>query len=255
MSKKRNNRRGEARNERVLAAVHKKHKVTTTEIAQVTGGSVWTVQRAVRQLEDDGAVVWLKGGEVTLPQHSAPGASVINYSDSSGGAAEIALLVRNDQAVILDSGPFSLAVAEAIDSDFNGTIITNSPAIAQVVARHTTARVQVIGGRLRNGALIPRATEDISFLENIAASPCVLDQCSVDRQEISTSDADALEIKRAMIYRARVVVVSVSSEALDRTDSFIIGPITKITHLVLQNGAGSTDVEKYEQLGIRIIRP
>lgn len=255
-SVKKSNAAGIKRNEDVLAAVGRQGETSIQAVAGETKYSISTVQRAVADLVAGGDLVWLKGGGVALKSVVRDEGADQDPDESANRstATKVLKIIRSNHVIVLEGSPFSLALARQIDKSYTGNIITNSPRIAQALSEHPHAKVQVIGGRLQNDVMIP-VERDIRFLETVAADPCVLGRCSVDLEDVSVSDADELEIKKAMIARARTVVVPVSRGDLNQKSNFILAPSNKITHLVLRNGVGSESLKEYEQMGLEIIRP
>ncbi|HEU0143574.1 MAG TPA: DeoR family transcriptional regulator, partial [Nitrososphaera sp.] len=173
--------RGEIK-ELILEYLLENPTMCTSEIALRYGVSKDTSKRAINELGEEKRARPFHGGVARLSPSNLTYAAFADKVPwvKPSTAETIAQLVQNDQAVIIDWSPIALPLAQYIPIDLRSTIITNSPAIAMAFEEHRHVEVRVIGGQLREGALVPVEDEEIKFLKTIRVDLCVLGLCYVD---------------------------------------------------------------------------
>ena len=242
-----------------LALEHLSHVPTlrTAKFAEEIDVPYPTVRRAFKELITDGLVEFFHGGISAISSTSssvvAPASKTPQVLAST--VDDLARLIQNGQAIILDWSPLTRQLAQHVSIDLRAIVITNSPVVATSFSEHRQVEVRMIGGRLHNEVLVPTEEEETKFLEIVHVDLCVLGLCDIDRKiGISTSDLDQRKIRKAMISNASNVVVQVSDENLGSASPYIIGPFSKITHIVTCNSVADEKLKPYEDSGITILR-
>jgi DeoR/GlpR family transcriptional regulator of sugar metabolism len=184
------------------------------------GVSEETIRRDIKRLAADGLADPVFGGAVLKPA-SGPATRPVppvgerglvegEAKDAIGAAA--ARLVEPGQAVILDAGTTTLAVARRLARHRSLTVITNSIPVAQLCAENPTAITYVVGGKLVPGSLSmigPGAERDLA---QISADWAFIGAAAVDVDGGFTSaDPYEAQVKRAMIRAARNAVIVVDA--------------------------------------------
>ncbi|HEX2555631.1 MAG TPA: DeoR/GlpR family DNA-binding transcription regulator [Microvirga sp.] len=182
------------------------------------GVSEETIRRDIKRLAADGLADPVFGGAVLRPAAgSAPrpvppvgerGLVEGEAKDAIGEAA--ARLVEPGQAVILDAGTTTLAVARHLAAHRNLTVITNSIPVAELCARNPTGVTYVVGGKLVPASLSmigPGAERDLA---QISADWAFIGAAAVDvAGGFTSADPYEAQVKRAMIRAARQAVIVV----------------------------------------------
>lgn len=179
------------------------------------GVSEETIRRDIKRLAADGLADPVFGGAVLKAAPGAPrpvppvaerGLVEEEAKDAIGAAA--ARLVQPGQAVILDAGTTTLAVARHLAAHRGLTVITNSIPVAQLCAGNPTAVTYVVGGKLVPGSLSmigPGAERDLA---QISADWAFIGAAAVDvRGGFTSADPYEAQVKRAMIRAARQAVI------------------------------------------------
>ncbi|MBB5414162.1 DeoR/GlpR family DNA-binding transcription regulator [Paraburkholderia atlantica] len=126
----------------------------TTSIAQLAEAlavSDETIRRTVKPLIEEGLLIKVHGG-VMLPSHleESPFRRRMHEhrAEKEIVARQICELVQDGDSLILDSGTTCTHIAQALRSRSRLTVITNSAAIASLLAQHNGNRVFMAGGEL-----------------------------------------------------------------------------------------------------------
>lgn len=253
------------RQQQILLIVTRKGAATVSELSEQFEVSQFTIRRDLDELADKKLILRGHGGAVSLGSNSGDIATSVthlrfterkdvNRPVEPESVLAIARLVQNDQAIILDRSYLALSLSQHLADDLRAVVVTNSPEVAMTFNEHNQVEVRVIGGHLRNGILIPTSVEEIEFLQMTRSHLCVLGSCSLDSTiGISVSDPEHARVMRAMVANAAKVVTTVSLETLNNAARFIVGPLTKLTHLVVDNTLPNESLKPYMELGITIV--
>ncbi|MDQ4136474.1 MAG: DeoR/GlpR family DNA-binding transcription regulator [Pseudomonadota bacterium] len=209
------------------------------------GVSEETIRRDIKRLAADGLADPVFGGAVLKPapgsdsRHVPPvgerGLVQEEAKDAIGAAA--ARLVEPGQAVILDAGTTTLAVARHLAVHSNLTVITNSIPVARLCADNPTAVTYVVGGKLVPGSLSmigPGAERDLA---QISADWAFIGAAAVDvAGGFTSADPYEAQVKRAMIRAARRAVIVVDSTKFGTRRFSTFARADDIAHVVTTTG-------------------
>ncbi len=231
-------------------------KVLATELCESLQVSEDTIRRDLRDLFEMGVIQRVHGG--ALPRSTTEN-YVTRQKQNVAAKVEIAQaaiqLVHNGQVIIMDGGTTTYQVAQRLPSDLRATIITNSPAIATLLAEHRQVEVILLGGKLYKTSLVTTGVETVEGLRTFKADICMLGICSLHVDVgISIPDLEELYVKRAMIASSADVVALASSEKLDTASPYIVGAIKELTHLVTDASVPAQTLAPYRDRGITILK-
>src|SRR5262245_6669856 len=138
------------RRQEILGRLERDGKVVASELVVSLGVSEDTVRRDLRDLAEQGLLQRVHGGALPAPPTTGSFARRLEVSRTAKLAlADAALpLLAGARVIVLDGGTTSLALAQALPSGHDGTVVTNSPPIATALAGHPAAEVVLVGGRL-----------------------------------------------------------------------------------------------------------
>jgi DeoR/GlpR family transcriptional regulator of sugar metabolism len=236
-----------ARDGRVLAA----------DLAVSFGASLDTIRRDLRELASAGLCERVYGG--ALPVSAASGTFAERALQAPARKAALgraaASLVAAGSVVFLDAGSTNRAIAEALPTGRDLTVVTNAPAIAAVLAGKPGVELVAIGGRVhpRIGAAVGvRAVRD---LREIRIALAFLGACAVDeRAGVAAFDPEDAEFKRALAATADAVAVAATTDKLGTGAPFVVMPAGDLAHLIVEADAPEDALAPYAALGVRLHR-
>ncbi|MEK6796833.1 MAG: DeoR/GlpR family DNA-binding transcription regulator, partial [Spirochaetota bacterium] len=121
-------------------------------------------------------------------------------------ARKAASLVTPGETIIIDGGSTTYYLAEHL-SDIELTVITNSFAIADVLARSSAATVVLLGGILyRESQMMINPFSD-TLLSNYSASKLFMSPQGIDERGMTNTDTSLIAVERMMIERSREVII------------------------------------------------
>ncbi|MCU6478937.1 DeoR family glycerol-3-phosphate regulon repressor [Arthrobacter silviterrae] len=203
----------DVRRTEIVAIVARERVARVADLAELLGVSVVTVRRDIEALDDAGLVQKIHGG-AKLPGDAGthePGfelKSTQSTQEKKAIAQAAVQLVHDGMAIGLSAGTTTWALAKALSSRKNLTVVTNSVKIADVF-QGAGSRVSVIltgGERTPSDALVgPIATQSVRSLH---LDILFLGVHGVDEVAgFTTPNLLEAEMDRALIEAARRVVV------------------------------------------------
>lgn len=244
------------RQQHILAVLRTEGRVVAADLGHRLRCSDDTVRRDLDRLAAEGLVQRVHGGALAVND------SVVPYAVRAGelGAEKAAIaatavrLIKPGSVVLLDGGTTCCEFARQLPPDIQATFITPSPTAALELVKRRDARVQLLGGQLSAETRSTVGAAVTDALHNIRPDLCVLGPCGLHPTlGISVSDIDELPVKVAMIDSALAVVALAVTQKLGTVLPFRVGPISKLTHLIVNDKAPESDLMPYRDQGINVI--
>ncbi|HEY8913346.1 DeoR/GlpR family DNA-binding transcription regulator [Lacisediminihabitans sp.] len=255
-----------ARRVQIRTLIEERGFARVAQLSRQFGISEVTVRADLDALADDNVVQRVHGGAVVGTPARPAGLerpfeqSMLASSDEKariGRAA--AALIESDQAVVLDVGTTTTAIAAAMlerDDLQNVVVITNALNIAlalePAIPRFT---VVVTGGTLRPlqhslvdplaGVVLDRIRADIAFIG------CSGVHVTAGITNVNLPEAD---VKRRMIATAARTVVVADSSKLGVAQLSRVAPLAEIDTLITGGEADAAVVETLRDAGLRVIQ-
>jgi DeoR family fructose operon transcriptional repressor len=227
----------EERQQRILEILRDEGKVSVDVLADLFGVSAPTIRADLGALEIRRLLRRTHGGaiplETTLYEPPFGVREQTQRDEKRRIARTAASRVRDNETVLLDAGTTVTEMARFLQDRRGLTIVTNSLPTAYELAEFETITVILIGGQLhpqRRATLGPLATD---FLRDI-----IVDRAFIGVNGVSEAagytvvDFDAAQVKRAMMARAREVVVVADHSKLGEATFASVGPLSSAQVLI-----------------------
>jgi DeoR family transcriptional regulator, aga operon transcriptional repressor len=253
----------EARREKILSIVEQHGFARVSQLSRFLGVSEVTVRADLDVLAEShiiqrvhgGAVAGLRSRALERPFEQAMLTSVEEKKRIGRAAAQ---LVRSDNAVILDVGTTTTAVARALavrEDIRDVVIITNALNIAlefeKAIPRFT---VIVTGGTLRpqqHSLVAPMA--DMLF-DRMQADIAFIGCTGVDRTVgITNANVPEADMKRRMLETAHRGVIVADSMKLGVTQLSRVAPISDVDTLITGAAADPARLRELREAGLEIL--
>jgi DeoR family transcriptional regulator, aga operon transcriptional repressor len=167
-------------------------------------------------------------------------------------AASAVSMVREGQVIILDSGTTTTAIARALRSFQNLTIITNAVNIAAELAG-TAVEVILTGGTLRKNSfsLVGPIAEET--LRRLSADLLFLGVDGFDvHYGLSTPNLMEAKVNRVMVEVAKRTVAVCDSSKFGRRSLSLIVPTSALQEVITDRGAPKSDLSVLKQARIEV---
>jgi DeoR/GlpR family transcriptional regulator of sugar metabolism len=241
------------RRQSILARLEREGRVVASELVASLGVSEDTVRRDLRDLAEDGLLHRVHGGALPSAPRVAFATRLEHGSEEKIALAEAALpLLEGARVIVLDGGTTALALARRLAPSFDGTVVTNAPPIASVLAGHPSAEVLLVGGRLFKDAQVTVGAAAVEALRSVRADVCVLGVCSFHPDVgVTTFDRDEADVKRAMVACSDVVLALATADKLSSANPWVVAELDQVHHLVTDGKDALT--RPYATAGINVV--
>ena len=214
--------------------------VSVTSLTRDLGVSDMTVRRDLRKLEKQGSVRVVHGGVSALhgPMHNPAFVSRSRMDEAAKKAiAETALgLVSETDTIAIDAGTTTYALAQALPHGFDGTIVTHSVPVIQLLLNRGGGKVVGLGGELLHESQAFTGQMTVDAVQGLRVSTLFLGAAAVDERGVYVATDKERPTKLALIDVADQVVLLADHTKFAISAPVLLCPHDRITTLV-------TDVE------------
>lgn len=243
------------RKREILRLLYLTGYVEAKDLAQQLGVDGSTIRRDLDALARAGHLQRTHGGA-----QARAGAIDVPYAVKRGEhlmakqgiAAAAALLVRDGDSVLLDSGSSTYQLAVALAGRRNLTIVTNDLLIGQAVADYPGLHLLVTGGELLTYTYTLFGDRAVAFVEDLRVDWTFIGADAID-VEAGITNTNTLEIplKRQMLAVARTTVVLADSSKFGRRSLVRVAGIEEVDRILTDDELDIADESRY---GMRLHR-
>jgi len=239
----------------ILALLAEEGVAQIAQLSRRFGVSRNTIRRDLKQLEDEGLVMLAHGGAVSR-QYPPMGVPIQMRQDQFGKEKQrigerAAVLVHDGDAIIIDSGTTTERMIPSLKGKTGITVITNGINIALV---GTPGINTVLSGGILNETTISTAGFHAeSFIAQFHVRTAFIGAGGVTLDGVSNTNAFEVQIKRAMIECADVVVFLATHDKIGNVSIAPLAPLSAIDLIITDDKADSREVEAYRERGVEVI--
>jgi len=229
----------EERQQQILERVKRQGKVSVEELTELFRVSAPTVRADLTSLEERRLLRRTHGGalalETTLYEPPYSERSVARQPEKARIAACAAARVQDHETVLLDAGTTTYEIAMQLKDRMGLTVVTNSLQAAWALMDAPGNQVETI---LIGGAIHPRRRATLGPLASEVLKALQVDRAFIGVNGVdikagwTATDFDAAQVKRAMMERAREVVIVADSSKLGVSTFASIAPLTSAHVLI-----------------------
>lgn len=215
----------EERHAKILELLSDRGRIRNRELAALLAVTEPTIRKDVADLARQRLLHRTHGGIIAVRPTFEPELSARvtrNVDAKSRIAAACLALIATGDAVYLDGGSTVLRLAELlVESDEparNVNVLTNALAVAQTLAEHPGVRHTVLGGTFRptGGCFVGPLT--LSDLDNFTVNVAFIGVTGLTEHGFTVADLGEAQVKKAVIDRARRVVIAMDHTKLGAAD-------------------------------------
>ena len=246
------------RRELILRVLREGRFAAVADIAELAKSSEATVRRDLTRLESEGLARRVRGGgEIAAP---AQGAAELPLERRKGIMAEkkrliaraAAGLCHDGETVLIDGGSTTFHMAEFI-SGLKLQVITNSFAIAVELVRRSRCTVILNGGIINPESQLVLDPFAEDMFANYAASKAFMGVYGIDETGATNTETLLIKTERAMIDRARELVILADSSKFDRRGSLWLCGFDRISTIITDSGISDRHRELAASKGVKLI--
>lgn len=244
------------RKQLILEKLEAEGQVQSTALSLFFSVSEDTIRRDLRELAAEGRLQRVHGGALPASSAIAPFAErqSVKMDAKKRVARRGAQLISPGQVVIIDGGTTTSELITFLPPDLPITVVTHSPGIALGLVGHPSIEVILIGGRLYKHSIVTVGAAAIEDINNIHADLFFMGVTGVHPEAgLTTGDYEEACIKRAFSGRAAETVVLASPEKINTASAFVIGDLSLVNTLVVENTTDERWVSAIKEKGVTVI--
>ena len=245
--------KNDERREKIYDMLVREEKMSVNDIIRRVGDSPATIRRDLTFLEKNGYILRTHG----YAKYIQP--EIVHMKEFSADKIAIARaavkLVEEGDALLLDSGFSTLALAYQMVGMKNLSIVTNSIPVAHLYSTHGEIQTYLTGGflRVREAALVGREVEE--YVSRIHVSKLFLSTTGVRGTEgLSCVTPFQAEVKRAFMRAADQVILLIEHGKFDIDALMVFARFEEIDCIVTSEPIASPDLATHlDKLGVKVI--
>lgn len=251
----------EERQRLIGEVVRQNGMATVAELSEKFEVSEITIRRDLAELSDRGVVERAHGGAIALTsqvQGDEPPvvqrmAMLRHCKEAIAGAA--AELIGNGESIFIGSGTTTAYLARRLTGRQGLTVVTNALTVARELAIADNVTTVVTGGMMRHSelSLIGHIAE-ISLRE-VRVDKVFLGIPAVSVEHGLTNDyLPEVMTDRAIIQMTQQLIILADHSKFGKTGSAYVAPIEQVSVLVTDSETDLSQISRFQQHGIRVIR-
>jgi DeoR family ulaG and ulaABCDEF operon transcriptional repressor len=250
------------RHELILRILRQDRFASLSDLTELLRCSEATARRDLAKLERRGKLRRIRGGAEsadTAPDQSK-NTPQLPFEYRKGIRLEYKRLIARKavslcsagETVIIDGGSTTFQMAEFL-RDAQLKIITNSFAIAETLIKHSRNTVILNGGIVYpESQLILDPFQEEGF-RNYTATKAFMGAYGIDEMGATNTDMLLIKTERAMIERARDLIILVDSSKFNRRGNLMLCGLEKISTIITDRGITEQQREMLIAKGVRVI--
>jgi DeoR family fructose operon transcriptional repressor len=248
------------RQQAMTQLVRERGRISVVELASQYEVTTETVRRDLSLLEDRNLVRRVHGGAVpadalTLIEAGLPDRDVSRIEQKQRIAvAAVELLPRADSTVIVDAGTTTVRLSRLLPANLRISVITHAVPIAAQLAGSPQIELHLLPGRVRRHTPAAVGPETVEALDKVRADLAFVGTNGLTVEHgLSTPDRTEAAVKRAIVERARRVVVLADSSKVGVERTIKFAELSAIDTLVTDKEIATSDRRAIERAGVEVI--
>jgi len=244
------------RQDYIIHQVNLHNKVLLTHLSEQLQVSNDTVRRDLQELAEQGRIIKVHGGAVSLSFHNGFQVSkeVYAYQQKKIIAKKAVSLIHDGMFILSGGGTTVLEMAQALPHDLKATFISGSlPALMEYTS-HPLIDVIAIGDKISKSSRISVGPEAISKIMEFKVDLCFMGINALNLNDgVSDNDWDIVQVKKAMIAASKRLVCLTISEKINSRQPIPICNISKIGTLITELPPDDPLLQPYVEAGIKVL--
>jgi DeoR/GlpR family transcriptional regulator of sugar metabolism len=246
------------RRQAILDRVNEAGRVSVAELSQGFGLSEVTIRQDLQALADGNLLLRTHGGAIaanaTREYLSLNLRRQQQVQEKAHIGAAAAALIRDGDAIFLDSSSTALAIALCLKDRRYLTVVTNGLEVAQELLDAGGVEVFVIGGRLRRDTASLVGTAGLDILRHVNLRRGFFGSHGITPEEgLTDVSSDEAELKRPVVDACREVVAVVDRTKWGRVGVASFASAAQITKVITDRDAPRDLVDQIRSCGADVI--
>ncbi len=247
---------GNARLGALVEVLQRDGRVDVAELAASFGTAEMTIRRDLDRVVAMGLARRVRGGAISLLMRGEElpfAMRMLDRAEAKGRiAAAVTEVLRDGEAVLLDSGTTAVLVGRKLASR-RLTVMPMSLHAASALAAQESIRLLMPGGETRPGELAMVGPLALASIGALRFDTTVLTCCGLSDDRVTTHDLRDAEVKQAMIRSSARVILAADSSKFRQTAMAVVGPATMADLVVTDTAAPAAAVDALRSAGVEVL--
>ena len=240
----------------MIEVLQRDGRLDVASTAATFGTAEMTIRRDLDRIVALGMARRVRGGAISLLMRGEElpfALRVLDRAEAKGRiAAAVAAVLRDGEAVVLDSGTTAVLVGREL-ANRRLTVMPMTLHAASALAAHESIRLLLPGGDVRPGELAMVGPLALASIGALRFDTAVLTCCGLDDDRITTHDLGEAEVKRAMIQSAARVILAADGTKFRQTALAVVAPTTDVDMIVTDTDAPAEAVDSLRAAGLEVV--
>lgn len=247
------------RREIINAYIQNKGEVKLKELEKLFPEvSTMTLRRDLSYLESKGQIVRVRGGAKSVNLFSSLKEDMYSLRAMENVEAKMKIAkkaldyVERGRSYFIDSGTTMMCLAKVLpDEDLS--ILTSGPNIALEIIKNNNPSVTLVGGQLSRNNLSTSGANSLNFIKDINVDIAFMATSGFSLEYgFTCGDYNECELKRAVIRKARKVILLMDVSKIDKNMPFTFATLKDIDVLICDKALPEDIVQAAERYGVEI---
>lgn len=246
----------EERQEKILAILKEKRKLSVTDMSERFNVSGATIRTDLRLMEEAGLLTRTHGGAIMRTRVSFEIGSdqreSLNLSAKELVGQRAAGLVEDGDIIVLDTGTTTLHIAQHLRERRNLTVVTNDFMIARTLEDFDGVQTILLGGMVKKGYHCVTNWSNQSMLDTLNIDKAFMGVNAFSLQRgACVADMLLAETKRQMVQHANQLIIVCDHSKLNSTSLAQFAPSERVDILVVDRLPENSDA--WHEAGIALL--
>lgn len=251
----------EERRNKVLDYINRNSRADVAELASYINCTEATIRRDLDYLEENDLVIRTYGGAIKKEKQKSVWQTtpvsdrlILNTDSKQHIAASAAEMIEEGESLMIDGGSTTYIFAEAIRNKNNLLVITNAPAIAELLVSSPDNEVIVTGGEMFKGTFAIGGSETENQLKNFYVDKCFIGVTGlIPGEGAFAAIPTEANIKRIMTERARETILLMDSSKIGTRGFCKAFDLKRVNVIITDSKISQSDYEALTKSGIKVV--
>jgi DeoR/GlpR family transcriptional regulator of sugar metabolism len=246
---------GNARLTALVEVLQRDGRLDVAEMAVRFGAAEMTIRRDLDRIVTMGMARRVRGGAISLLMRGEElpfALRVLDRADAKSRiAAAVAEVLRDGEAVALDSGTTAVLVGRAL-AGRRLTVMPMSLHAASVLSASDSVRLLMPGGETRPGELAMVGPLALASIGALRFDTAVLTCCGLADGRVTAHNLGDAEVKQAMLRSAARVIVAADSSKFRQTAMAVVCAAAEADMIITDSDAPADAVDPLRGAGLEV---
>lgn len=244
------------RQEYILHQVNLHNRIMLNDLSGQLKVSHDTVRRDLQELNEQGKIIKIHGGAVSLSFHNGyrNGKEVYAYTQKRVIARKAVQLIKNGMFVFTGGGTTVIEMARELPANLNATFISGSLTALLEYCKHPLINVISIGDKIAKTSRISVGPEAIARIREFRVDLCFMGINALNIENgVTENDWDIAQMKKAMAGSSNRLVCLTISEKINSRQPVPVFSLDKIDTLITELEPDDPLLRPYHEAGIEVL--